>query len=393
MKKRWKKAASLLLALVMVFSILVFPASALGSSQDTDTAEFDIVSQHAENYLKILSTVDQNDISVSINYQNVSIGTPIPIYSYTNGEVEILNARHYPIFSNNEIVGVVTAYENPNGNLSTQFSTSMAAELSAYLSNHTSIALVGDDYALYATDGVQMSKLMDCVTTVAEPASAISEYSQTLTRLPASAIIADVQTITVCPLRQLSVSASAAAAARDVAFYNMLPVPYVSQNNSTYTNTKICWAACLACTGNYLIGQNKFDAFSLADKYIGRYDQDLHISLFNLAFRPSDYYGIDYYETYYAPPAYSHLKALVDAGYPTIVRVTQTQGDFGWGHFIVAYGYWQDTSYTVLYMDPDHSDKFTMGSVDTNGEYFYVTEKGSSCFVSHSFRSTRAYNG
>lgn len=234
---------------------------------------------------------------------------------------------------------MVAAYENVNGNLSTQFSTSLAVELSAYLSNHRSIALIADDYAVYTTDGTQISQLLDCVTTIVDPPSEISEENQTTSELSGGVLTTAVQTVNICPLQQFSVATAVTVDSRDVAIYNMLPVPYVSQNSSAYPDTEICWAACLACTGNYLIGQNRFDAFSLADQYMGRYDLPLHIAFFNQAFRPSEYYGIDSPETYYAPPAYSHLKALVDAGYPTIIRVTDNMSDFGWGHFIVAYGY------------------------------------------------------
>ena len=40
----------------------------------------------------------------------------------------------------------------------------------------------------------------------------------------------------------------------------------------------------------------------------------------------------------------------------------------------------------VLYMDPDSTEEFTIGSVDSSGDFEYVTESGRECFISHSFR-------
>lgn len=64
-----KKALSFLPALVLVIGTMLIPANALAVNQDADTAELDLVFQHAKNYLTILSTVGQSEISVRINYK------------------------------------------------------------------------------------------------------------------------------------------------------------------------------------------------------------------------------------------------------------------------------------------------------------------------------------
>lgn len=384
-----KKFVSFLLAVVL----LTMPSVALSSYsaeknaglQQFQNYDDQVVLEHAKSYVERLRTVNLNNTVTTLT--NVSLGDPIPIYRFENGEFTDSGVKKYPLFSGSNLVAFVTAYINSHGHLATQFSFSLAEEVSDYMVANQEFAFVGDDYAVYATNGTEITKLDDCVTISESMIQSAASISVASTSQSAS-FKNVVQTVEVCPKVPLQASAFAAAAIDDSDECN---VDFVTQNSPEYPNTEICWAASLACIGNYLIGEDLYDAFSLADEHYGRpgnYDDRVHINSFRSIF--IDCYDIDYYQTYSNCPNFTFLQACIAADMPFVVRVTNSNSDLGWGHFIVAYGWWQTigsgVDRYVMYMDPDSNDEFTMGSVDSSGDFEYVTDSGRICFISHSFR-------
>ena len=378
---------------LLTFILIAIPSPALASDsapneigiQQRQSYEEQTVLRHAKAYVTKLRTVELDGVATTL--VNVSLGEPIPIYRYEQGEYVDSGVRKYPLFSGSKLVAFVTAYTNSHGNLATQFSFSLAEEVSDFMATNQEIAFIGDDYAIYATNGTEITKLDDCVTVSDEQARSTDKLSPFMAS-NSSSLSDAIQTAEVYPKTPLQVSANSALAIEDSDECN---VDFVPQNSSEYPNTKICWAATLACVGNYLVGDDLYDAFSLADAYFGRpgnYEQEMHIKLFGRVFR--DCYDIDYYQTYANCPNFTFLQECISADMPFVVRATDNDFELGWGHFIVAYGWWQSidsgVDRFVMYMDPDSTEEFTMGSVDSSGDFEYVTDSGTECYISHSFR-------
>lgn len=370
----------------IVVILLVLTMFAIPSVAFADTSlEENVVLHHTKDYVEKLKTLDIDGLTTTLF--DVRLGNPIPVYQYENGIVVESDVRKYPVFSGNDIVAFVTAYTNSNGNLATQFSFSLVEEVKDYLAVNSEIAFISDDYAVYATNGSEIEKLDDCPTVSGNQFQAANHLDYNVMALNDS-IGRNIQTIEVLPKIVVQTKGYGATAIDDS---DECPVEFISQNNADNPNTNICWAACLACVGNYLTGEESYDAFSLADDYYGttgKYNQALHINLFPGIFR--SLYDIDYYQSYATCPNFTFLQACIASDMPFIVRATNSTLDTGWGHFIVAYGWWQTidsgVSRYVLYMDPDSKAEFTMGSVDINGDFEYVTDSNRECWISHSFR-------
>ena len=162
--KKWMGVllTAALAAILAVAFLAGDPAEETAGTRQLQSDDEQVVLRHAERYVAKLRTVELDSVDTALGDAN--LGEPIPVYRYENGKFVDSGVGKYPLFFSGRLVAFVTAYTNSHGNLATQFSFSLAEEVSDYLASHREIALIGDDYAVYATDGADIRKLKDCVT-------------------------------------------------------------------------------------------------------------------------------------------------------------------------------------------------------------------------------------
>ena len=339
----------LVLMLLLQFS---FPAFAYVFLNTDDQNTFDA---QLEDILSCVSSDAEGFGITEEELGNSYLAGPIFAYELNENGLEILDYEFYPIISNYRILFFVI--KDNNG---VSISQGLASELSYYSRYDEPVALVYDKTNCYAVTSDDASLLCTFSQPIPNRYS-FSNKSQVVDFSKA----ARVQLVSINSQQNLSSVFSAVSSASiilptatrlDLA----LPVGFVSQNPPSY----ICWAATIACIGNYLTGSS-YTAVQVAQSWYGssNYNQKLFLSdassvLYNK-------YSLFYGNTYSYAPSDTIIANNIGNGFPMYTCWAYSAGS----HACTIRGISQSTSY-IYVVDPEYG--LTIAN-KTSGNYSYVS--------------------
>ena len=285
-----------------------------------------------------------------------SLGTAIFGYELVSGRLQKLDYTYYPIISNGKIL--FFAIDDGNGLSLTEC---YAKELSVYVNKNIPIALIYDRENCY----VVTKEDAEMLVTFGDPITSRDTFS-TPTQVVEYAGIFDAALTTVRSEKSISIEPSVATVSvnTDVS----LLVPFVSQHPPE--DSLICWAASIACIGNYLTGKS-YTAVDIAQSLYGTNNYNKSTTMENIG--PILHHNYTVYYDYYGygkAPSESLLVNNISKGYPVYARwwYENRNGTKGY-HATVIRGIYQSVN-AVFIMDPEYG--FSVGE-KSNGTFTYVS--------------------
>lgn len=345
---------------VCLISILVFALSGTVAAlyNEDELSNQAIVSEQME---KILGSIfdEKEDYALSYNdYDELSLGTAIRPYELLADGPHKLNFEYYTVWSSNDLVGLALTHLREDGTLSIRYTTELVDEISVFIQNNNTIALVYDYDTVYAySDGkfTQLSKY-----------NPFNDSQRTsLEESPSELLMSDkgleVSEVSLEPLVELNPEIPQT---RVVSKKN-LNIPVLTQlgSDGKYDGNQICWACCSASVGRYLTGDSSYNGWSLAMDYCGSYN--ISKSVADITTILSRYYGLTYNWTASVMDIDTLATEDIAHNRPVILRVGEATW-VGSGHFIVARGY-DLSADTVSLMDP-LSKNYSSANVNARGE-------------------------
>lgn len=341
MTKRFITAISVACVLFLCFSVT---ASAKTDKNNLlDDYEDQLVSQ-----LDFLSRDIENSKLSDIDFRELYIGNPISVYEYLDSGLQEAYFSLLPIFYSGKLVFMATLVHDENGNR-VQLSDCFIDKLTRYCDTAAEIAIIYDAQKCYLVMRESISELYTFNYEVSQRSL-----------LPTQDVFSllDEKKIVFSELKALhKIKYTPSYILRSTAFVN---VQWVSQNPPS----NICWAASVACIGNFLTSYS-YTALDIA-KYVygptswnqGASNSVALDALFNK-------YGVSYshYASYIAPSD-SRLFNNINGGYPVFGRWSWTSGY----HANVIKGV--STGSQVLVMDPEYG--FDVAS-KSSGVYSYIS--------------------
>lgn len=297
--------------------------------------------------------------------ENACVGTPISAYELVDGAIEELPFVFYPVISGEEILlfiidneGALTVFVDAEG--------SFTAGLSAFINTPERIALLYDSTSCYAVTNKTAEKVISFGQEVSYR-GAFSDTAQIMARTAEE----DLTLSAVAPKSR--VQSHRLTAADSPAAYSVnsemtdvaLIIPFVSQLIDGNPSS-ICWAAAIACIGNYLTDYS-YTAVEIAQAYwCSEYDYNYGLDLPNIGSVLYNNYGI-YYQYYGgSAPSDTLLITNLSNGYPVYSRwwYPIANGKIGL-HATVIRGI-HESAGSMFLMDPEYG--------------FYVADRTSSSY-------------
>lgn len=328
---------------VALTTILLVPVTAFASETSFVSEEPDL-SVNCENVAEELAF---------LNDTNGTLGTPFYSYEYKDNTYEKTSYAWYPIIENNSIKSfVLQNIQNAND---VQLTDCYVSELNKYYLDHTAIALIYDANACYAASSNGLAKIGEFGYIVKErdtieaPGNVIDLYSENIEmHVPGEKVSSTEIMGAKKNVKRLNATASEAN----------LTVPFVSQNPPS----NICWAASVACIGNYLTS-NSYTAKDIAQSVFGNsWNQAATISTAMTALKSK--YNVSYTKIGGTAPSDSKIYNNISAGYPVYSTWKWTNGS----HATVIRGI--KTGSYVFLMDPEYG--YNVAN-KTSGVYSYTS--------------------
>ncbi len=263
-----KRVTSMLLCLLMLFSISAFALP--NPSSSSETVESDSALEYAQIHLSnTLPFLKEDELSFLPEDASVSLGSKIAMYDST---LTPLPYSAYPVFYENDVIAIATVTEDEFGEKNFQIGVQFANELSDFIQEeeNNQIAVIVEEDSICLINSQNESVMISNSETSNVPSSSA---------LPNGS--ANLSTSVISP----SVSVSAALVTRSGTDSGTVPVKYVSQGGR---NSKLCWAACMASIVNYYKGTNH-SASQVAYAVGGDYDGQ---KLNDVAYWYNAHYGI-----------------------------------------------------------------------------------------------------
>lgn len=346
-------------ALTILFT-LSFANSIAAHDITNNVPDIDFVALQMGEIISPLLDTNEFGINES-NYNNLYVGSPIPIYKYNNNSLSDMTVQ-YPIICEDAIIGFARVLSYGTGEKTIDYGTDCASEINVYLkeNNASSFCLIYTDNGVYIGNKGKMRLIRSYDNDI----SNIEQYWEIASNVSASKLTygsISCQKKIVVPLSEMSVQAVE---------HNSLNIDYIHQNGNT------CWAASIASIVNYLfdLDEDIISILELADSMdIIQTGKD-GVNISN-AKKILDTFGGSNtrYNTYIT---YTRLKNYIDNGYPAYIRGDSTTGG-DTGHASVAYGYYYSGtgSKYMYYMEPNTGYRtagfpssggiiFTTGSTD-----------------------------
>lgn len=239
-----------MISLLIVFSLLVSAmipmVGAIAIDQDPPAVSLDD-ELLSELYDQILFMSSAQTLSIADSYY---LGSPIAAYEYIDNALVPVSYELYPVFSNGEIVYLATKAVDTDGSAHIQLSQpfTLLDILNACADTASAVALLYDAevcYFIADNDVVTVSRheaLEHRSSFASEESVLAAAYQLNSLHGIFSSNTAIVATDDADTLANARASAS-------------LNVDYVSQLISGYSSD-ICWAASVACIGNFVTGGN-----------------------------------------------------------------------------------------------------------------------------------------
>ena len=239
-----KRMISLLIVFSLLVSAMIPMAGAIAIDQDPPAVSLDD-ELLSELYDQILFMSSAQTLSMADSYY---LGDPIAAYEYIDDALVPVSYELYPVFSNGEIVYLATKTVDTDGSAHIQLSQpfTLLGILNAYADTASAVALLYDAevcYFIADNDVVTVSRheaLENRSSFASEESVLASAYQLNSLHGISSSNTVIVATDHADTLANARASAS-------------LNVDYVSQLISGYSSY-ICWAASVACIGNFVTG-------------------------------------------------------------------------------------------------------------------------------------------
>lgn len=367
MKSIIHRSLSGILSLLLLFGLCTNITTPV-SAATNDIEDLEIIAQKTSECL----------VNHSINFEYLGLenldlsclylSEAIPTYEYVNGALVPLGIYYYPILEDGSVAALSLVYE-ADGELLTQLSTSLVDEINSFLTSSPKIALIFDATSLYATDGNNLTKLLDssCENTWRDTINASGARS--ISNMDADSFLANVAPRNISEAIELKCDVMP----MDAPVSHILDVPYVAnvtKDEITDGQTGICWACCVASIGtflnyksDYVDGQSvsmwlhgDFKGAELVDvirclkgiydvSYLGKSNAVLH------------FYNTIVDSTYAGYPVYG----VMDTSKPRVY------------HAIVFTGFWTNSTTKYLYVMDPNAKGTHMATESSAGGIFYVS--------------------
>ncbi len=248
--KKWRlciiaggKLLNLVLAFVMSVSVLCTPALAVNSRFTAIVDQPKISEEHVPDasrkngddlvgeirrFISDIVVPFGNDYTIN-GCDEVQLGMAIPTYimeenfnsqSYYN----IAEVQYYPVFSEENVIGLVGVAQDGAGDYVFSYSEGYSEQVNSVLADNAQIALIGDGRSLKAVASSEQVTGIRSETSGVNPAEELST---------------------------ISITGNAEEASRSSRAGNLAVSTKFQSDNWD------CWAACVACIGQYYTGINK----------------------------------------------------------------------------------------------------------------------------------------
>ena len=308
-----KRVTSMLLCLLMLFSISAFALP--NPSSSSETVESDSALEYAQIHLSnTLPFLKEDELSFLPEDASVSLGSKIAMYDST---LTPLPYSAYPVFYENDVIAIATVTEDEFGEKNFQIGVQFANELSDFIQEeeNNQIAVIVEEDSICLINSQNESVMISNSETSNVPSSSA---------LPNGS--ANLSTSVISP----SVSVSAAPVTRSGTDSGTVPVKYVSQGGR---NSTLCWAACMASIVNYYKGTN-YSASQVAYAVGGDYDGQ---KLNDVAYWFNSKYGIVANQVY-SKLSYNTVYNNASNGKPIYASCSNYTSPSDDGHAVVVRG-------------------------------------------------------
>ncbi|MBR6237327.1 MAG: hypothetical protein IKR16_06280 [Firmicutes bacterium] len=352
-----KRTIALLLAVVLIMATLICSVSASELSKD------ELTSEEVELYTS-LSAALSSDMEVCETEYGVSpeeldssmLGYPIHTYEYTSdGQLKEMAMLIIPVFcGEKEVYEIAVSDMWQEGENIISCSKALSDRLNLFLGKE--IAIIYDINGMTIVDSSMnfmefRSGAMVIPNRGDIPKDSISEIAK---NVEFARVTGRVKT---SGLKKIGSTEDP----RSLPFVLLYP-PHVAQ---VYSN--ICWAACVACIGEYRTGVSN-SAYYVAKHLYGPYLYNQGATLNDSASELLSIYGVDYPYVYTSTaPTANQLYNNINSNYPVFGRWMFYVGVAMYYHQAVIRGY-QDSTGRVYVMDPDDGDYYS--GLASNGIFY-----------------------
>ena len=345
MKELKKKCLIGIIALTMFLSMPTYGASMGKTVNNIKMAslyeQLDLVLQNPEyqEYIK--------------NDNKWIIGNPIHSYELTALGFEKTQYEMYPLFYGEKLVFFVLKYSMEEGEIYVQITDCLIKEMTPFV-GHENVALLYDINSCY------------CIST--NFVKKINKYERITSRKKLNdkdlTEFRGKEEVQYACLRGKNVLEYTYLSERAVSSSATIVVPYITQN--PYEN--ICWAASVACVGNYLTSYSHTATY-VAQATFGSTNWNRTNTLYGALGALSSVYGITYgvYSNNSAPSD-SRIYNNISSGYPLWTGWIYSVGSTTYSHSCVIRGI--STGSYVYVMDPAYG--FVVAN-KISGTYKYVS--------------------
>lgn len=347
------KVFSMVLVVTVIASIMAPVFASERQQLILDVGQMEKLSSALEDVATLRGTMGLENV----DFTSLSLGTSIPTYEYVENSVNAMNISYYPIFHAEELVAFAMCDEFSG---SFNIITALVPETKELISVNSSQAFVYDRDSCYLLVDGEYHHLVDSAM-ITESRNDIEEC------VPVDDVLCSegnaTQAIPFSGVMPLAVTATC-------------NVSFVSQNPPS----NYCWAATVACIGNYLTGES-YSAITIAKSYWG--------ASYNYSLSPDKAMNVlkSKYNKEYTyndcVPTDSTLYNNLVAGYPLYGRMINP--NTAQTHAVTIYAYSMTGGYISI-MDPEYGSvvvysKYTTGvgyrygyTSPYSGNYMYLCE-------------------
>lgn len=385
MKQINKKILSAFITLTLTIGSVNFAFA----DSDTISSELNQIKPIVNSLLEGMSyEKDLYDLQ-NVNFDNLYLGEKIPSYIDSNNQPKELKISYYPIMEGDEIVAIATVTYDNSGNPSVQIGKRFANELQEFTHDEDtsdSVALVFDKSGenLYVSDNEENYLVLDHFTLEdserksdlnindVDPQKQFKDFdheSMEFTEIePVKELdIQDLDTQSNLTNNQLLSVQRAGTISDNLTFSSKASstdTKYLSVSKVLQNGLNICWAASVACVGNYKTGDS-YTAKQVAKKMNISYDTGAGIKDSKKAL--SSIYDIAA-DRNSSAPSVSTIISEIQADNPIW---TGFGASSGLGHSVVFRGYSSSSrNFSISYMDPNEG--FLTMSVAQDGVYQFA---------------------
>lgn len=324
-----KKSLCKALALILCFCILSSFSSAFAASVES---EDDVFSKIKEGISMVVSDYAGFGFTYD-EIETVYICSPIKLYTYVDGKLVLSDREIYPIANSDAVLFVALVYE-VNGEVHADIQQTFSEQFTKLYKNNESIALIYD--------------AVSCYVVTENLATKLSDYEETSGRDMFDSTNEVFSLATESDITFTGFSLNLPITTNQLSLYAVnetyaLTVPYVIQ-----TDSNICWAASIACIGNYLTNED-YTAKEVAIAYFGEDDWHQDANFIQSQRALLQVYDISYplYDSSSAPTD-ERITTNISRGYPMFSAWIVSTGT---AHATVIRGI-NTSSESIFIMDP-----------------------------------------